>query len=170
MDLQNEVSIRLAEEKDLSLILKLYEQGFIPEHDSQVLDKSSNSQPYLERNDQSSQMIAEYIANTIKDPEAILLLAEFENQIVGFISCKIQESKSTYVIDKFGIIDGIYVNPDYQGKKISTKLKNELIKWLKNKHIQHISTTVLSDNEKTIKIYEKWGFIKFSTELRAEIK
>ena len=53
---------------------------------------------------------------------------------------------------------GISVLKEYWGRGIATALLEKLISWFKEKGIKKINLDVFENNEKAIKLYEKFGF------------
>lgn len=66
---------------------------------------------------------------------------------------------------------GLMVHRDYQGKGVGSALLKELLDladlWLM---LTRVELTVLSDNEKAIRLYEKFGFKKEGTKRMAVIR
>lgn len=80
--------------------------------------------------------------------------AKVDGLIVGHIFGYIQ--KSNY--GGWGCIDDIFVSKNYQGKGISTMLKNKILINFKNKKLKYCRIDINPKNLKAIKIYKQWGF------------
>jgi GNAT superfamily N-acetyltransferase len=81
------------------------------------------------------------------------------NSVVGFI-CAI-ESNALYARGNFGVINELYILPEFRSKKIGQKLINFLIEVAKNKDWTRLEldTPEIEKYEKTIHFYEKEGFV-----------
>ncbi len=77
-------------------------------------------------------------------------VAKDDDKIVGFCAAAKEENN--------GRIQAIYLLPTYQGKGLGRKLMEAALNWL-NKD-QDIYINVATYNDKAIKFYEKFGFIK----------
>jgi len=55
---------------------------------------------------------------------------------------------------------GIAVRDDYQGRGVGSKLMSNLISLVKKVGLKRIRLTVLADNYRAIRLYEKFGFKK----------
>jgi len=88
-------------------------------------------------------------------PNAILLVAVLDGNIVGNLSFRAGSSKKFSHTGEFGV----QVLKDYWNMGIGKELLNYLINWGKeNKHIQKISLRVRTDNRNAIHVYKKLGF------------
>ena len=76
-------------------------------------------------------------------------IAVYENDaLIGYIDCVSNGVTDAYIQD-------LMVHPDHQGKGIGTKLMNQMIEYLKEKHIYMISVVY----EESLKpFYAKFGF------------
>ena len=94
------------------------------------------------------------IENCINSESDILLVAEENNKLVGFII--VQNSISF----KKAVIENIFVHQDYRNKGIAQLLLHKAIDKLKELKCEYIVTLVKEDNEKSIKFYLKNKFNK----------
>ena len=75
----------------------------------------------------------------------------------------------SYKIKKIGYISDLFIIRNYRAKGISSRFKDEAIKWFKKKNIKHISIAVHRENKLAYSIYRKWGFLDYHIELRKKI-
>ena len=54
-------------------------------------------------------------------------------------------------------LEALYIDPEFQGKGIGTKLKDIFFNWAKEKGATKVVFGVLKDNNKARKVYEAWG-------------
>lgn len=85
----------------------------------------------------------------------LLLIAEEENDIVGFLS--VQKGLFKKIKHTGYIVVGI--RKVYQGRGIGTKLFNELDYWAKENSISRLELTVMCPNLIAKHLYEKNGFV-----------
>lgn len=88
----------------------------------------------------------------------IVSIESNSNAIVGFI-CAI-ESNALYARGNFGVLNELYIIPEFRSKKIGQKLINFLIEIGKRKNWSRIEldTPEVEKSEKTINFYKKEGF------------
>lgn len=127
--------IRKIDKKEIELLIKIKEE-FNKEYKIQKKSKT-------------------FILNEIKDylEKGNIFIEEINNKIVGYLIGTIE--KNPY--ESFGYIEEIFVLKEFRKKGISTKLKNEFIKFLKSKKIK-LCRIEVSPKKEAKNIYEEWGF------------
>jgi RimJ/RimL family protein N-acetyltransferase len=80
------------------------------------------------------------------------LCSTYLDEIVGFAFIKLKNNL-------YGEL-GICVRDGYQGMGIGSKLMDNLIKLARKERLKKIHLTVLADNYRAIRLYEKFGFKK----------
>lgn len=90
----------------------------------------------------------------IVEANKLLLTVEDEGKLIGFLSANRgfanRIKHSAYIV--IGILK------EYRGKKIGTKLFEELFQWAASNQITRLELTVMTNNENAIKLYKKMGF------------
>lgn len=90
----------------------------------------------------------------INASNSLMLVAEKEQNIVGFLSA--QRGFANRIKHSSYIVIGILKS--YRGKKIGTKLFEELEKWALENNITRLELTVMVHNEGAIRLYKNRGF------------
>ncbi len=95
----------------------------------------------------------------IQSPDATLIIAEENNEIIGSGYALIKKAeKYYYKFEKYAYLGFMYVKPEYRGKGINKVITDELISWAKSRDISEIRLDVYAENESAVKAYEKAGF------------
>ena len=91
------------------------------------------------------------------------------NAIVGFI-CSV-ESNALYARGNFGVINELYIIPEFRSKKIGQKLINFLIDLgkIKNWSRLELDTPEVEKSAKTINFYKKEGFLPILFRMKKNI-
>ncbi|WP_273124828.1 GNAT family N-acetyltransferase [Bacillus weihaiensis] len=97
----------------------------------------------------------EIIERDRKSDKNLLLVAEVENEIVGFLRCIGNDLKRTSHRVEFGL----GVVKEHWGIGIGKNLLQQFIKWADCNGIRKITLQVLETNKKARTLYEKEGFI-----------
>lgn len=151
--MMNHILIRKATLDDLPILLK-FEQGIIfserPFDETLVPEKFH----YYD------------LAARIDDPEAEVVVAEINGNVVGGGSAIIKEGKSYNTFNQYSFLGFMYVEPAYRGKGVNRLIIENLIEWSHQKGLTEIRLQVYSENLPAIKAYEKVGFKKILTEMR----
>lgn len=138
--------IREATEKDLEILLT-FEQGIV------TAERPFNST--LKDGEIHYYDLSEFI----QSPDAILIVAEEDNEIVGSGYALIKKSEKDYNnFENYAYLGFMYVKPEYRGKGINKVITDELVGWSKSKGISEVRLDVYAQNESAIKAYEKAGF------------
>ena len=107
--------------------------------------------------------------NYIEDKTKLILVAEEDNKIVGYLYGKLEDSDETYKY-KVALLDALYVTKEYRKKGIADALINEFKNWAKLNNVDLLKVNVCSKNIKAKKLYEKHNFITHSETLVNKIE
>ena len=158
--------IRKATTKDFDTYLKLFKLGRVnyPEifSNSSLLELVSLKKNY-------KQELEKEFKSYLFSKNKILLFAEDNKIIVGFIAGSIAKFPLYYLSNIEGHIDSLLIIKDYQGKRISSLLKEGLFDWFKSKKLNYVGLHVMENNFKAQKIYNKWGFKFFSRRMKLKL-
>jgi ribosomal protein S18 acetylase RimI-like enzyme len=97
--------------------------------------------------------VQDYI-KSMNSTNSLLLVAEENAEIIGFLSA--ERGFANRIKHSAYIVVGIL--GEYRGKKIGTKLFEELEKWAESNGIYRLELTVMTHNEGAIKLYKRMGF------------
>jgi ribosomal protein S18 acetylase RimI-like enzyme len=99
--------------------------------------------------------------------DSFTLGAYIENELGGVVSF-IRDGSDREKLRHKGILFRMYFSNEFRGKGIGKQLIEELITRVKKSNdIEQINLTVISNNANAKKLYEKFGFITFSSEKNA---
>ena len=96
-------------------------------------------------------IVKDYYKNYIADSKKCIIVAEEDEQIVGYLYGYLIE-------DKMSFIDAIYVIDNYRNNGIATSLIESFKKWSTNNKVQKIKINVMSENFDIKKICDRQGF------------
>lgn len=86
----------------------------------------------------------------------IILIARLEERIVGHLQIfRIPDERRKGVTELF-----IYIHQDFQNLGLGTTMMKKAIELAKDRGFHRIGLTVVADNHRAIKVYEKVGFKK----------
>ncbi|OGM89796.1 hypothetical protein A3J77_01260 [Candidatus Wolfebacteria bacterium RBG_13_41_7] len=106
----------------------------------------------------SGETIKSYIKEFLEDKNRIIIVAEENKKLIGYIFGSIKIYPVYISEKKSGYLDEAFVSVDYRKKGIGKKLFFEFIKWLKSKKIKDVTSSVDKRNKTSLKIWEKLGF------------
>lgn len=156
------MKIRKATKKDLSELVRLYLKY--------RKENESLAGVYKQRWQLSKKEISKYILESISKKNNFLMVLDEEGVLKGFIFGSFEKKEDS--IKNYGSINEIYVVPEMRGKGFSSQLKDEFVKWFKEKKKGKgiISLYVMPKNEVAKKSYQKGGFEVSDLKLVREMK
>jgi len=105
-----------------------------------------------------------WINNFNQNPNALVLVAELDNQIVGLLFFMPNTKKKNSHTGEFGVS----VHPHFQGVKIGRILIEVFLTWAKeNTPIEKVFLNVFDTNRNAIKLYQDLGFTEEGRQVKA---
>ncbi len=149
----SEIIIRKATIHDLEILLR-FEQNLIAAEQSfdNTLKKG-----YIHYYD---------IAEMIKAPHIEVVVAEFNDEIIGSGYARIETAKPYLAHQQHAYLGFMYVDPAHRGKGANKKIIETLKKWAIAQNITELRLDVYHNNLAAIKAYEKAGFTRHVVEMR----
>jgi ribosomal protein S18 acetylase RimI-like enzyme len=134
------VYMREAEKEDIPCINEIYHKSWIA---SKLPMKNVTEELFLE---------------IFEDPDTRFLIAEMDSQDVGFILVEFNKLNR-----EIGLISGLGVLPEYQGKGLGKYLALEAWNFFKNKGIKELRCEVYEKNEVAISFIKSLGFEEYGS-------
>ncbi len=155
--MDNSISIRKLKKKEAKevshLILELYEKW----------DKIDPIER-IKRSWFSSKDQERYIHEILDDKSKLFLVAVSKKKIIGYLLCEAEERKP--FLKKVGYIDEAYVEPDYRGKGVASRLLKKAFDWFDERGLTWITLETHSLDEQAISFWENKGFQEFNKVFR----
>lgn len=105
-----------------------------------------------------------WINSFSNNPNAIALIATFDNKVIGLLFFAAQTRKKIAHTGEFGVS----VHPGYQAKGIGRALIESLISWANNNsQVEKVCLQVLATNTPAIRLYQALGFIEEGRHVKA---
>ena len=93
-----------------------------------------------------------YYENFIENENHIILFAEIDDKIIGYIYGYLIKQKGI-LINNTSKIDALYVEEEYRGNKVGDTLIKKFKDWSKEKKVKAIEIDVCAQNESARKLY-----------------
>ena len=100
----------------------------------------------------------ENYATWLQASEAYLLIAEVEQQIVGYAMVRPTTGSTTWRVDKIMEIETLAVLPESRGQEVGRQLVDQVMADAAEQGIDEVVLLVVSTNEEAIGFYERQGF------------
>jgi RimJ/RimL family protein N-acetyltransferase len=149
----NEIVVRRATLDDLGTLLQ-FEQNIV-----------STERPFDET--LKSGLIHYYdIEAMINASYVEVVVATFNNEIIGSGYARIETSKLYVVHQQHVYLGFMYVSPAHRGRGVNKKIIEALTQWALAQNITELQLDVYNENVTAIKAYEKIGFKKHMLQMR----
>ncbi len=147
------ILIRTATLDDLERLLE-FEQALIKAE--RPFDKTIREDPV------SYYDIKQYIL----DPEAEVLVAEIDGNVVSSGFGLIRTARPYLDHGQYAYLGFMFTMPEYRGRGINRLIIDGLKKWAVRKGLQEVRLSVYPKNQAAVKAYEKVGFVSHLLEMR----
>lgn len=132
------------------------------------LTKLINDEKKYDLNINENCVVETFYENIIHDEDKCILFAKIDDEIVGYLYGFLENTGDTYIKGKTKL-EAMYVDADFRGNNIGSKLIDYFIKWSKEKKAKYIELSVCDSNETAINLYSKKGFKRVKTIMEVEI-
>jgi ribosomal protein S18 acetylase RimI-like enzyme len=164
----NMIVIRKARLNDINMLISLENELYDNQVEYLKKSKSQNLDDFFLKHN-SNTFLKQFILQTIRSKNGLVLIAEFDKQIAGYLIIIIKKNIPIFKLEKLAEITDLYIKEEFRGNGISNKLRDEVFKWCNIKKISSITLDMIPNNIHAKRVYEKWGFTKFLIEMRMRI-
>ncbi len=110
-------------------------------------------------NEKCDNFYALWIERSCEDFADIVLVAELDKRITGYITCKICRDKLSGQIGLFGVAE------KQRGCGVGGKLVDNALKWFHSRRIEIVTVVTQSCNVDAQRLYQRYGFVTRSVGL-----
>ncbi len=136
---------------------------------NELLTKLIRFEKQFDNNINENCTVNYYYESVIDNPSHLILFAQIEEKIIGYIYGFIQENGDT-TKEKVGQIDALYIEEEYRNMKVGDKLITEFIEWAKEQNVKIIEISVFDTNIKARNLYTKKNFKSVKTTMNLIVK
>lgn len=136
---------------------------------NELLTKLIRFEKQFDNNINENCTVNYYYESVIDNPSHLILFAQIEEKIIGYIYGFIQENGDT-TKEKVGQIDALYIEEEYRNMKVGDKLITEFIEWAKEQNVKIIEISVFDTNIKARNLYKKKNFKQIKTTMNLIVK
>ena len=154
----DQISVRPATHDDLDILLE-FERAIIEAE--RPFDPTIRSGPNVHYYD---------LATLISSPDAEVLVAEFDAQIIASGYARIDISESYLKHERHSYLGFMYVVPEHRGKGINGMIVDALEAWSRSRGVTEMRLEVYAVNAAAIKAYEKAGYEPLILTMRKGLK
>ena len=141
--------IRRATDQDIDRIVELW-----AEH----VEFHAELDPRFERRGGSEDGFADHLRGRLGQEDFLLLVAEVENQVIGFLNGELSNHPPCFTARAHGSIDNLAVSRQWQRHGHGTGLLKESMRWFAERGVPTVELRVLMGNPLAMRFWEKAGF------------
>ena len=161
----SKVTLRRASRDDRAVLRALHRALYIDHHGSIV---PSSVAPLLEYRD-FERVLRDDIDGLIEHPNAVVLVAERERHVLGYITGHIEEEPERRM-PRRGVVEDWYVEPDARGERTGAALLAALEAIFREASCDLIESATWSFNEGALRAHEALGFEAYQVRFRKPLR
>lgn len=142
------MNIRVAEEKDIPQIKKLYREFF---------SLMANIQPDIIREAEQEE---DFFQEMMDSDTADIIVAEENKKVIGFmVLCEqLTLPYNCFVQYNYAYLMDIMIQDEYRNKGVAKALINQAKEWTRNRDLRFLDLNVLARNTNAIQLFKGQGF------------
>ncbi|MCR4317462.1 MAG: GNAT family N-acetyltransferase [Planctomycetes bacterium] len=146
------MNIRKAVPSDVQQVADLW-VNFIKIH--------SDLDAHYEPAERARETYVRWLERCIVNPRTLLIVAELENDILGYGLSMIEDYAQVFKRKQYGLISDIAVREDKRSSGIGGKIAERMISWFRNEGIKEVHLFVLEKNTGAEAFWRRMGFQTF---------
>ena len=100
----------------------------------------------LRLKDDAGYIFENFLEGTILSKDGMVFVSEIDKKLVGYIIVLIQKNIPVFKLEKYGEIIDLYVEEEFRGRRISSKLMEKALRWCKRNNVKKVSLKVIPSN------------------------
>ena len=146
------IKVREATKDDLDDVANLWEK--LAEHHADLSDDFTLAWD-------SKRRWSKYLREKFAEISTKLIVAEEDDEIVGFMLCMLSPNIPIYKERKLGIISDAYVEAERRKRGVTNKMFDVALKWFKKNKVKTVELRVAMMNPEAQAVWKSLGFAPF---------
>jgi ribosomal protein S18 acetylase RimI-like enzyme len=147
-----EIKIRNATTKDMPSVLQLW---------TKLMTFHRALANHFDMADDAEEVWKSFAMKQLEEEDSLLIVAEVEDNIVGYSLVAIQANIPVFKIRRYGVIYDFYVEEGFRRSGIGRKLFEFTRKWFENKGIEQLQLSVAHHNPVAQDFWRAMGFTNY---------
>lgn len=110
-----------------------------------------------------------YLGRKIKDPDFLILVAEEDGKLLGYVLAWVKRRPPLYKKSRLGYLSNIYVQESHRRSGLGSVLYACLEDWFRKKRVDFIQARVHVSNRTALSTFRKWGLKDLVLTLSKEV-
>jgi GNAT superfamily N-acetyltransferase len=141
--------IRRAQEQDLPQMEGLWKE---------LMDYHQDLDPFFTRRPDGHERWLEYVKTNMASERWLLLVAEVNGEVVGYIMAAIQECPPVFTTSEFGFVQDVAVRATHRRRGIATALYALCEEWFRDMGVRRMELNALAANEVSTAFWRRMGY------------
>ncbi len=124
---------------------------------------------FLAPGDGAESGYAHFLGSQLTDAESIVLVAEHDERIVGYVYAAIEPLSWKELRDECGYIHDLLVTDEARRSGVGDALLNTAIEWLKERGMPRVVLWTAAHNDAARRVFERRRFRATMTEMTLEL-
>ena len=126
-------------------------------------------QRFLAPGDHAERGYASFLRSQLQDDDAVVLVAELEGRIVGYVYAGLEPMSWKELRGPAGFIHDVMVEDDEQGTGAGSALIEAAIAWLRDRGAPRVMLWTAERNERAQRLFLRLGFRRTMIEMTREL-
>jgi ribosomal protein S18 acetylase RimI-like enzyme len=124
---------------------------------------------FLEPMPDAEQGYAWFLGTQLDEPEARVVVAEEDGQVVGYAYGAIEPRSWQMLLDEAGMIHDVMVDHAARGRGIGTSLVNDMLAWMRTRGVPRVVLHTADPNAEAQRLFQRLGFRPTMIEMTREL-
>jgi ribosomal protein S18 acetylase RimI-like enzyme len=110
-----------------------------------------------------------FLGSQIDKTDALVLIAEHESEVVGYLYAAIEGPSWKELRDRAGYIHDVLIEEQHRGVRIAEDLMNAAFAWMREHHVPRVVLGSAANNVRGQRFFERLGFRPTMIEMTKEL-
>jgi ribosomal protein S18 acetylase RimI-like enzyme len=146
------IQIRRATSEDTNAIVELWKE---------YMDFHAERDHHFTRSEEGPHRFGEYISGRIVDDASCVLVAEHEQDVMGYCLATLAKFPSVFAYREYGSISDLAVTARFRHQGIGQALVEAAFRWFAERDVHRIEVRAATSNEVSTAFWRKMGFAPY---------
>ena len=152
--------IRKAIQEDTRAIVELWKE---------LMDFHKERDQHFTRSADGHKRFAEFVSGRMVHETSCVLVAEQQDEIIGYCLATISKYPPVYEYQEYGAIFDLAITEKYRRKGIGQALVEAALQWFSEQKIRRVEVRIATSNEVSTAFWKKIGFVPYLEVVYKEI-
>jgi ribosomal protein S18 acetylase RimI-like enzyme len=111
-----------------------------------------------------------FLGSQLENPESLVLVAEREGAVVGYLCASIEPRNWKELRERAGFVHDILVTDESRGLGAAQALMDEAFTWMRQQNVPRVLLWTAAPNDRARRLFERLGFRPTMVEMTRELE